>query len=464
MSKKVLLLFPRTGFDSYIPRMPSSLIYIGTYLKERGYEPIIIDSRVEDYKKKILENKDAIAVGITTMTGVQVLFALKLAKFIRENLDVPIIWGGVHPSLLPHQTLENEYVDYVVKGEGEKAFYELVKNIEEGKEPNKIQNGKCIDLDLLPFPDYSLVDVKKYNQFDIISARGCPSQCTFCYNHKFNNRMWRGKSAKKVLQEIKYLIENYNIKYFNFLDDNFFTNKQRAIDICNGIIERGLKVKWKASCRIDYLDSYDDEFINLLKRAGLCLLMVGAESGSQKILDSVKKGITIEQMDRVMKKLGRLGLKAEYSFMIGFPYETYEDLVKTFKQMDLIKKVDSNSIVNMLSLLTPCPGTEILEECVKLGYQPPKSLEGWGNYTYTFANLPWLNIRHEAMSYVTRFVFYNKELKEKFITRWTAIPFLILSFSAKFRWKHKFFGFPLEWWLFKKYLLAKRKKQLREIE
>ena len=329
--KKILLLYPRTGFDPIKPRMPSSLIYLGTYLKEQGYQPIIIDTRVDsNFEKKIKENiSESIAVGITTMTGMQILFALHLAKLIRNiSKNIPIIWGGVHPTLLPEQTIKNEFVDIIVRGEGEETFLELIQNLEQKKEINDIKgitfknkkgdiiNNKdrpFLDINKLPMPDWDLIDYNKYRIFDVMSARGCPHRCTFCYNKKFNNRMWRSKNADLVLNEIVYLVKKYNIKQLNFIDDNFFTNKKRVEDICKGLIERKIDIKWRASCRIDYLNNYDETFLNFLNKAGLAELFIGAESGSQPILDNIKKDATIEQALNAVKKCRDNNIQGQYS-------------------------------------------------------------------------------------------------------------------------------------------------------
>ncbi|NQU88054.1 MAG: radical SAM protein [Mariniphaga sp.] len=484
MTKKVLLLFPRTGFDPIKPRMPSPLIYIGTFLKEKGYEPIIVDTRVDkDYKRKIISHiNDSIAVGITTMTGMQILFALNLARFVRKAAPkIPIIWGGVHPSLLPEQTIQNKYVDVIVRGEGEETFYHLIKAIDDktalekvkgitfkDKEGNVINtpNREFIDLNKLPFPNWELIDYKKYRIFDILSARGCPHRCGFCYNIQFNCQNWRPKSAKRVLKEIEYVVRKYNVKQLNFIDDNFFTDKKRVEEICRGIIKKGFKIKWRASCRVDYINRYGSKFLNLLNKAGLVELFIGAESGSQRMLNLIKKDITIKQTINTVKKCKDNNIQAQYSYMIGFPGETEKDLMKTFKQIDLIKRIDPHAMINMIAIYTPYPGTEMYEQCKNLGFKPPRTLEEWGEYTYTFANLPYLGskrIVYESISYISRFIFYKKELKEKFITPLTRIPFEILSVMAKLRWEFKFFSFPIEWAVLKCYLVYRRKRQLKEI-
>lgn len=482
--KKILLIFPQTGFDPLKPRMPSSLIYLGTYLETKGYQPVIIDTRTEeDYKEKIkLHLHDSVLVGLTTMTGMQILFAQKIAKLVRQfSPKTLLVWGGVHPSILPEQTIQNQFVDIIVKGEGEETFYELIQALENNQSLETVKGivfkdkaGKIIstpdrefmDLNKLPMPNFDLVDTSKYRIFDVVSARGCPHRCTFCYNFRFNNRKWRPKSTKKVLEEIEYIIKRYNIDQINLIDDNFFTDKRRVEEICRGIIKKGLKFKWRASCRSDYIEHYDDDFLNLLQQAGLVELFIGAESGSSKILDRIHKDITPEQTLEVARKCCQHRIQSQYSYMMAFPGETKEDLFATFRQIDQIKQLDPQALINMIAIYTPYPGTEMLEECKAIGFKVPSSFEGWGEYSYTFINLPYSGSKrrmYESISYISRFIFYEKELREKFITPKTRIPFEILRIMAGLRWKFKFFKWPLEWVAFQHYIIAKRKQKLESI-
>lgn len=485
ISKKVLFIYPKTGFDPVKPRMPSSFIYLGTVLRKKGYDPVIVDTRVDqNYKEKIIEHlKDSIAVGITTMTGQQILFALGLAKFVRENNpNVKIIWGGVHPSLLPVQTIENPLVDILVRKEGENILPELIQAIEKNpKNPDyslingitfKDGSGKIIsnpdaplvDLKELSSPDWTLIDWQKYRIFDVQSGRGCPHQCTYCYNIMFNQRRWRPKPPEKVVAEIEEIITKYGVKEINFIDDNFLTDMERARKIMREFISRGLNFTWRTNCRVDYFDRFDLEFLRLAHRAGLRELQFGCESGSQRILDLIKKDISIEQIKKAVTMAKDAGIQAQCSFMIGFPWETKEDNKKTFDLIDKLRKMDPKILINMIAIYTPYPGSELFETAQQFGYCPPKSLERWGNYSYTYVNTPWIKghkkWQYESISYISRFYFYDQELRKKFITPLLILPYLFLNLSAKIRWKTRFFSLPLEWVMLKRFLDFKKQREL----
>jgi len=482
--KKVLLLYPKTGFDPIKPRMPSSFVYLGTNLKKAGYEPVIIDTRVDrDYEDKIKQHiKDSIAIGLTTMTGMQIPYALNLAKLVRKlEPSAPIIWGGVHPSILPDQTIQNKYVDIVAKYEGDKLIVELVDAIRKNKPLEKIRgivfkkNGKIIrtpdaellDVNELSEPDWKLVDVKKYRIFDVQSARGCPHRCEFCYNVLFNRQRWRAKKAEKVISEIEHIIKTYHVNEINFIDDNFFTDRKRAEKMLNLIIKKHLKFTWRTNCRTNYFDHFDENFLKLAHKAGLRELQIGCESGSQKILDYIKKDITVKQIINAVTLCKKSGIQAQCSFMIGIPIETKEDNIKTFDLIDKLRKIDSNVLINMIAIYTPYPGANLFETSKKFGFNPPKTLEEWGNYSYTFVNVPWIKgmkkMEYEAITYISRFLFYKKEMRKKFITPLLKIPFEILSLDASLRWKLRFFRLPFEWMFVKSFLLNRRNKELENI-
>ena len=456
--KKVLLIFPKTGFDPIKPRMPSSYVYLGTVLKQLGYTPIIVDERVEqDYKDKIKYHiKDSIAVGLTAMTGRQINYALSLAKFVREISNKKIIWGGIHASLLPEQTLQNKYVDIVIKGEGEFLLPKVIKMIERGKKVPKIVSSNFIDLKDIPSPDWSLIDTAKYRVFDVQSSRGCPYRCTYCYNPIYNKRIWRPKPKEKLIKEIEDI--KLGAKEINFIDDNFFTDIKRTEWILKEIIRKKLKFTWRTNCRVSYFDKLGKPFLDLAYKAGLRELQFGCESGSQRILDLIKKDITVSQIENAINKVSKSGIQSQCAFMIGFPFETKEDNKKTFELIDRLRK-HPNVLINMISIFTPCPGSKLFEESKKYGYIPPSTLESWGDYSYTNANVSWLTGKkkqiYESITYISRFCFYNKQLKKKFITPKFIIPYYFLRTCALLRWKFKYFNHPWEFILFKKFVTRK---------
>jgi radical SAM superfamily enzyme YgiQ (UPF0313 family) len=477
--KKVLLLLPKVGFDPSKPRMPTSLLVLAQYLKKK-YNPVIVDTRIEsDYHQKIRKHlKDSICVGITTMTGLQIKYGLELAKFVRKvDPNIPIVWGGVHPTLMPNQTIKNEYVDIIVRGEGEKTLLELVEALDKRRDLKKIdgltfiknnkiistEDRKFLDQEKLKLPAWELIDVNKYQQLEIQTARGCPHRCKFCYNREFNKRTWRSKSSKKVLNELKYLIDEYNPKAVYFIDDNFFTNIKRVREICEGIIKNDWSIKWRTSCRADDLARFDEDFVKLIANAGCSELFVGAESGSQRVLNLIDKDTKVHELLTGIKKCVRYGIEPQITFILGFPSETKRDREETFSLIDeLFKNFGEKILVNGFYVYTPYPGTPLFDLIVKkYNYKVPKRLEDWSTYICNLCNNSWFSKKEriylESLSYISRFAFFNKMIEKKFVRPLLRIPFNSLVFIAKIRWKYKFFSFPYEWRIVK-WILTKKKR------
>ncbi len=478
--KTVLLLFPKTEFDPLKPRMPSSLVYLGTELKNAGYEPVIVDTRVEsDYLTKIKRYlPNCLMVGLTTMTGMQIVYALELAKLVRQlNPAVPIVWGGVHPSIMPNQVLESSYADIISRHEGDKTIVLMAEALSKGKGLEKIpsisfkKNGQIIstpeaellDVNILLPPDWTLIEPKKYRIFDVQSARGCPHRCEFCYNIMFNKQRWRAKSAEKVVNEIEQIIKGYGVKEINFIDDNFFTHRKRAEEMLDLILKRKLKFTWRTNCRANYFDNFDESFLRKAYSAGLREVQIGCESGSQRILDYMKKDITVKQIINAVTLCRNAGMQAQCSFMIGMPIETARDNRMTFDLIDQLREIDPHVLINMIAIYTPYPGAPLFETAKKYGFQPPQSLEGWGKFSYTQVNVPWIKSwkrrEYESIAYISRFLFFKEEMQKRFITKNLKMPFEILSLDAKLRWKLRFFKLPLEWMLVKYFILARKSRR-----
>lgn len=359
---------------------PLGLLYIAGYLKEKGanYKIQVIDGPTENLNRAQLKERikefNPDIVGITAMSFT-IIDALKTAKIAKENNpEVKIILGGPHVNIFGRETLELGNSDFIILGEGEKIFYQLVENINNeeklkgipglifyDKSHNLINTGFpqfVENLDELPFPARDLIDNKKYFSVlgtsnlvtTMITSRGCPYRCLFCDRPQLGKK-FRARSFKNVVDEMEQCLREYGIKEFLVYDDTFTVDRQRVIDICQEIISRGLDITWDIRARVDTVDK---ETLLLLKKAGCGRIHYGVESGTQKILNVLRKGITLEQVKNTFELTKKIGIQTLAYFMIGNPSETKEDILETIK---FAKKLNPEYV--HITITMPFPGTEL---------------------------------------------------------------------------------------------------------
>lgn len=427
----VLLLYPKTGSDfGSTVAPPHALLAIAAPVLKAGYKVKLFDQRTQRITENDLKNcisSDLICVGISTMTGTQIRNALNLAKRVRRLTDskIPLVWGGCHPSVMPEQTLENEYVDIVVIGEGDKTFVELIKALDskqslntikgimykDGNKKVKTPDRPLLDIEkLLPVP-WELVDVERYIHQDMYvknkgrildlgqTSRGCPYNCGFCSSAAIRKRRWRGMSAEKSIDMITDTVKKFNLGGFWLRDDAFYINRERVTAICEGIIANNLDVSFYTSgTRADVLLKSPDYNLDVLKRAGAYTFKIGAESGSQRILNLMQKGITVEQVLAASQRCKKLGIIPIFGLLIGYPTETFVDINKTIDLAFRIKKENPKAELEVISTYTALPGTPDFKLAIEHGLQPPDTLEGWSNWVFDDYDLdgnklPWLTKR-----------------------------------------------------------------------
>ncbi len=504
MSNKVVFLKP--GNNTSFRVLPFGLLVLGSYLDKNGFNVKIIDCTVElDYDAIMKDIEDALFVGLSVNTY-EVPSAYDISKYIKAHSKTPVLWGGMHPTLYPGQTIASEYVDYIVFNEGDETILELAKNLMENKSIDEIKglgfkkDGKIVmnpmrpllNVENLPNLNYELVDFKTHlsltSQPTIIyeSSRGCPYLCTFCWNVIVEGRQtFRPKSAKKIIDEVEFLMNKYNVHNVTFVDDNFFVWKHRVQEFCKLIKERNLKFTWYGECRADYFrDNYiNEEFLDMLWEAGLRHLVIGAESGSQRLIDEMKKGTKVEQVIHSAKVLSKYPIAINYSFIIGSPSETKEELYQTVKMMKNLRKLNKNAYPNTF-VLTPYPKSEMTQHLVENGIlKEPKTLEEWtldesqNVYTGRYVDKPWHNNKRlmRGIIYATRMSFYEisearlKEIISNF--QWFYFSDVLFCSLGKLRIATNFYYLLFDKFLYdasvklrnnvyKKYILPLRKKRV----
>lgn len=387
---------------------PIGLAFLSAYLKREGHEVTLLDMQgllmdSAELARHIADLAPEV-IGITAMTPT-VPEALQVARISkRVNPAVRVVLGGVHPTLDPAGVLENAEVDYVIRGEGERAFAALAAVLASGRTPCEIEgvsfrgDGALVirdktpligDLDSLPMPDYAAFPVERYIEHNLhlrgirgismIVSRGCPFQCTFCAVHQTMGRKWRIKSPQRVIDELVALKERHQLEGVWFKDSIFNLDRQWVSTFCHLMIEQQVDVAWQALTRIDLID---EEEVQLMVRAGLTQLDLGIETGSPKSLLRLKKGITVERI-REKVALAKRYVKVFGFFMIGIPGEDETDVQQTF---DLAKTLELDRWT--WSIYSPLPGSVLYDELIAEGKVEPYRLDYHQvHYTEAYAGI-----------------------------------------------------------------------------
>lgn len=414
--------------DRSLPSL--GLAYIASYLKENGVDVRIVDMKPEgltigDVIKRV-GDYDPDFIGFTAST-VQMNPALDIARAIKERFsEKKIIFGGVHPSIFPEDILQKDFVDFVVRGEGEITMTELAK----GKDYDKIlglsykENGNIKhnenrppieNLDEVPMPAFDLLPIKKYRPstgnykrlpaMSLITSRGCPGRCTFCCTEVMGKRI-RFRSAEKIIEEIRFLIDNYGIKEISFYDDTFTIFKKNVRDFCNIIIKEKIDITWSCMSRVDFVDF---EILRLMKRAGCHQVGYGIESADEQILRNIKKNISLEKVKDAISMTKKAGMNVRAMFMIGNPGETRETIEKTINFA-----IDLDPDIVIFNITTPLPGTEMFFWAKENGCL--KTLE-WDEYDLSQPILELNTISPKAISEYYRTAYKRFYMRPAFLMK-----------------------------------------------
>lgn len=375
----ILLITPPRQVPQQADFPPIGLAYIASFLKKEGIIAEVVDAAAFSLVKlaKILGDKSPSIVGVTCWTQERGQ-SFKVAKLVHEILPTAnIIFGGHHPTALPHSIFVHSFIDAVVIGEGEQTMLELVRAILDGGDLSKVRgivyshDGNIsvteprefiTDLDTLPYPSYSDFNLNRYlgipdikgKAASIMTSRGCPYQCVFCSAGSFWKKKWRARSPNNVLGEIEILYHKYKIKNFSFFDDNFTVKKERAINICKGILERKLDINWVASSHVSQID---EDLLSWMKKSGCFRIDFGIESGSPIVLRNIEKCQTVSQIEHTFRIVHKAGIKPRAYLVVGCPGETKETIDETLALMKKIHPYDSRTA----EIILVFPGTRLYE-------------------------------------------------------------------------------------------------------
>lgn len=496
-NNKVLLIYPYIVSSSEDIDIPLNLLCIGSFLKSEGFRVRILNHYAEKSRFDELlsaELDDCLCVGLTVMTA-QLPDALRIVKRIKERRpELPVVFGGAHATLFPEQTVQHPMIDYTVIGEGELSFLELLQCLRENRDPKDVggiawRNAQgqiqvnhekpAFDFNRMPRMDFSLfsrelLEKTAAYRIPIQTSRGCPYRCRFCINTILpENRRWRCWDVQRTADEIENVLK-LNPRIIYFYDEFFFSSKKRIQELFAEIKRRNLKFKWLATMRADCLDErrIDQELLDELGKCGFQLAAIGAESGSNRVLDLIQKDITVDDLVRSAQMFNKTGIIPQYSFMIGVPGEIREDTIQTVEVIRKLSELCPGARFLGPQLFRPYPGSELYRECIKYGWSEPKGIEDWCSRMEkemihtTPEVLPWITDKKFVLvmwfyaifialrtgALVRLFIQYSKEYRRGLLFTIMGIAgMVVFSWLGKLRYKFKFYALPWEIELFKKY-------------
>jgi len=479
---RVLLFNPRSA--NYKPRIPNSILSIASSI-EGLYDYVIVDGNLEDdpWQKihRYLNEGDFAYVGITSMPGPQLKQAIPYAKKIRELFPaIKIIWGGYFPSNQPKVVLNSGFVDFIINGPGERSFpvlldalenkmpFELIRNLiyKRGDQIIKSPKDELYELDELPALPYKRLDqfysIKKYLGGSYLGSRtiayhssmGCPFKCSFCAVVPIYNARWKGKSAQLIYNDIKYLKENYGGNAIEFHDNNFFVSEKRTVEFAKLI--KPEKMVWWGEGRIDTIDKYSDESLTLMRESGCKMIFFGAETGNDDILKKMDKGgtQTAAEIRSFAARMAKFDIIPEYSFVLGIPGDTPEQVMKQIDQdIAFIKEIKTinpkTEIIIYVYSPVPTEGSDMYNKVLESGFHFPEKLEDWINPQWENFDLrknpltPWLTLEmiNKIRDFETVLNGYYPTISD---IRLTEFKRKVLRTLSSIRYKTGFFWRPYE--------------------
>ena len=472
MKKKVVFFFP--SFASTEATAPLGILAVATPLLRAGYEVSLIDSTITpNYKTRVLEEvRDALCLGISLVTGPMIRETVEIARALKEwNPEFPIILGGWHPSLLPTQTLEAPFIDFVVRGQGEDALLELVQHVESRSAPDLVagigfkREGKLIftpERPLRPIVDmppkaYQIADFDAYERLCgrrwamYTSSLACPFNCSYCTNGGVYGRKWNALSADQFVNETVALTRRYDLEMLWIVDDNFLVDLDRAREIAAGLVRAEADFQWSIQATTNLVARLSLDDLKLLRRSGLHQVCQGVDSGSPEILKAMNKDF--QDFDSIYASAERClaaGIRPSFNIIFAYPGEGPKERQETVRfMMDVCQRFPGSEF--WTNIFTPYPGSPIMEKASDIGIEVPNSFEGWADFFPRYTKLPWLkgkeHDRLQVMRDYLRIAYDRVPIAADRRTRFTRTAQKCISLPARWRLHHDALAFPVELWI-----------------
>ena len=475
MKRKVVLFYP--PYDGPPLGAPLCLLSLASPLLNAGFEVSVIDAAIDPrwFETVLREARDALCLGISVLTGPMIKGAVRVAKAMkREASSVPVLFGGWHPSLLPGQTLQEPYVDAVVRGQGELTFLEVAERLAERKDFRDVQGvsskqfglpqhspeRRVALLDDLPTPAFHLADVDAYERISgerklaYATSVGCPYACNYCTDMVFYKRRFNALEPERVVREVTELAERYRIDEVAMLDSNLPVDWRRAREIAKGFLDAKTRFRWTFQASTDFLCRMSDDDVRLLGESGVTHMGFGTESTAANVLKLMnKRHQRVDEMYETARKAMIGGIHVTFNLIFGYPGETEPDRIETLRTMSDIARQFWNVSFSP-NIFTPYPGIPIWPQLRELGLAEPQSLEEWADLPLGRNTLPWLQGRElERLWRMLEFFLLNNQLRKATKDHPTLRSSVRRFLGAPLRWRLRSnkYSFPWELWVGKKF-------------
>jgi radical SAM superfamily enzyme YgiQ (UPF0313 family) len=453
---------------------PLGLLSLAASVREAGYEPVIIDAALDcDYLTAISrEVPGSLCFGVSLLTGPMILDAIRASRVVRElRPELPIIFGGWHPSLCTAQTLNEPFVDVVVRHQGEKTLVEILGRLERGTDLDMVhgcwfKRGSRVcpnpdrpvsPLSDLPSPAFDLIDFDAYEaavgdrKLPYATSIGCPYACNYCTDMVFYNRRFNPYRVEEVVSEVTGLVRRYRLTEVALVDSNFLVDTHRAMAMAQGFNQTGVKFRWSFQTSTDLLCRLSDEQVEVLATSGVHHIGFGTESASPEVLRAMnKRHQEVADMYETARKCSLVGIRATFNLIFGYPGEDEQHRWETMRVMgDIGSRYEH--VTFSPNVFTPYPGIPIWPQLRELGVPEPDSLAAWADVDLGSNRLPWLQGRsfdqlNRSISY---FLLNNKLDKARRRSRSAFLQafFRILRRPLHWRIRNHCFSWPLELWV-----------------
>lgn len=486
IGKRGRIILVNPGLHLFAPlkdvgMFPNNAIQIlGTILHQNQFDIRIVDGRyltIKEAADQILNliSEDTVFIGFSVMT-IQLKWAYLVSRAVKQaRPHVKIVWGGVHPTLFPEQTVLDEALDFCVVNECAATIVQFAAALADNADLSNIpglcykHNGGVFstvpntipdDFTNIPYIDFSIMDHKRYSKnnniaidssigdeykryvvYPINTSLGCNFRCNFCIN-VILGRDYKKRSAEEIIERIKYLKAEYGANYIHIVDENFFGDKKRVYEFVEALLAGDINIKWRVQLRADYFnDNYiNKSFIKELEKAGLLIAVMGVESASQRVLDMLNKKMKVEAIMNALEILNTTKIIPRLSFMAGMPGEAEKEMQSTYRLAVVIKErfPASESIVTPFRLY---PGSKLYDLAVsEYGYKTPKSLAEWAELAdreYSdgvgYQNpryYPWITNQNTFQARHRTFTIFR-------ILSWSLSPYVLTNVSKKIKYNIK---------------------------